>query len=367
MPGPSPGGRHASGGSEPSAVPQPSSAGCAPSPRKPSTDQVETNSPAALGVRLTWLSCSEIWMVRIPSSPKQACPASGGRGSLPRQFDCTRKLERRGLEELRHEPRVGSLADHRRGAAVAQLFAQGQRPGAERLVGALRRRQIRVGVAAWPGLNSRVQVECAAGGGEPQQLEAGHVHGEVEEEVAGPQMRLEHRGEPVARQRRHLEADTMRRGHLVTSTIGREYGQVLPDRVRTGATGVAARSGQRCRSRPRGRDRQILAVRIRCAPELLRFPARTRLSAAPAILSISIKKSEAFSTIRLEAEVARRPTPSRASPRAVRARREAASPRRPDRPPPPDGSRSAPAARRRGRCAGRPCATRRSPSRNGST
>jgi hypothetical protein len=68
MPGPSPGGRHASGGSEPSAVPQPSSAGCAASPRNPSTDQVETNSPAALGVRLTWLSCSEIWMVRIPSS-----------------------------------------------------------------------------------------------------------------------------------------------------------------------------------------------------------------------------------------------------------------------------------------------------------
>ena len=130
-----------------------------------------------------------------PQFAKQACPASRRiAGACRGSSTALASSSAAALRSCDTSPGIGSLADHRRGAAVAQLLAQGQRPGAERLVGALRRRQIRVGVAAWPGLDSRVQVECAAGGGEPQQLEAGHVYGEVEEEVAGPQTRLEQQG-----------------------------------------------------------------------------------------------------------------------------------------------------------------------------
>ncbi len=64
-------------GSHFSCVPQPSSAGCMPSDRKPSTDQVLTNTFIGFGALARWVSRSAMWMpltrARLASRAQSAC------------------------------------------------------------------------------------------------------------------------------------------------------------------------------------------------------------------------------------------------------------------------------------------------------
>src|SRR4029453_9286477 len=48
-------------------VPQPSSDGCTPSDRKPSTDQVLTKTSGSFGVLERWVSGSAVWMPLTPA------------------------------------------------------------------------------------------------------------------------------------------------------------------------------------------------------------------------------------------------------------------------------------------------------------
>src|ERR1700681_2431429 len=54
-------------GSHFSCVPQPSSAGCMPSDKKPSTDQVLTNTSNGFGFLARWVSRSAIWTPLTPT------------------------------------------------------------------------------------------------------------------------------------------------------------------------------------------------------------------------------------------------------------------------------------------------------------
>ena len=159
--------RRPSGGDRPaeaaaSCEPQPNSAGWAPSPRNPSTDQVATNSPEACGVRLTWLSCSEMWIVRMPRSRNKPRPGVGGVGRQGLPAKRPGEVEAGRLDQLRDQAGIGALTEHRRRPAGADASTQSQGPFSEGLVGALDRREPGIGVAAGPRLDAGVEVERAA-------------------------------------------------------------------------------------------------------------------------------------------------------------------------------------------------------------
>jgi hypothetical protein len=127
-----------------------------------------------------------------------------------------RHVQQRALGEGRHQAGIRTLReDGRRPAALVQPVRQ--RLLAQRIVGALRRRQPRIVVASRPGLVAGVEVERAALAAEADQRQARHVDGEVQQEVTLAQQRLEH-GLVVAfaeRGRDHLDAVLRRDPGLV--------------------------------------------------------------------------------------------------------------------------------------------------------
>jgi hypothetical protein len=100
-------------------------------------------------------------------------------------------VEQRLLDEVRDEAGVGAVREHR-GRRARLGLAQRQRRLAQRVVGALRRRHRRIGVAARPRLDAGVEVERALLPAQLDQRDARHVHRQVEQEVAAAHQRIEH-------------------------------------------------------------------------------------------------------------------------------------------------------------------------------
>jgi hypothetical protein len=88
--------------------------------------------------------------------PRPACAVGGRLGA--RVASVARDVEQRLLDEVRREPRVRAVRQQR-GAADLPGAAQRERRLAQRVVGARRRRERRVGVRAVPGLDRGVEVE----------------------------------------------------------------------------------------------------------------------------------------------------------------------------------------------------------------
>ena len=105
------------------------------------------------------------------------------------------------------------------GACLARV-AQRQRLLAQRVVGAPRRREGRVGVAARPGLDAGVEVERALLPAELDQRDRRDVDRQVEQEVAAADQRVEHVAEVLARQRVLDEADAVFRRDLGAGIVG---------------------------------------------------------------------------------------------------------------------------------------------------
>ena len=82
-----------------------------------------------------------------PKPLGEAGPAGAVAGDRRRGIVEPRQVDERLLDEMRHEPGVGAVRQHRgRPAGIAR--AQCQRAFAQRVIRALRRREIRVGIAA---------------------------------------------------------------------------------------------------------------------------------------------------------------------------------------------------------------------------
>ena len=92
-------------------------------------------------------------------------------------------VEQRLFQKQGNEPRIGALGDYRRGPGVV-MQAKGQYFLAQRIVGALRGRQGRVVVTTTPRLVAGVQVKRAAPMAQFDQRQAGHLHRQVQQEVA---------------------------------------------------------------------------------------------------------------------------------------------------------------------------------------
>ena len=100
-------------------------------------------------------------------------------------------VEERGLDEMRDEARVGAVRQHRRRPARPGL-AQRQGVLAQGIVGARRRQQPAVGIAARPGLDAGVEIERAFSAAKLNQGDARDLDRDVEQKIARLQQRVEH-------------------------------------------------------------------------------------------------------------------------------------------------------------------------------
>ena len=149
--------------------------------------------------RPTWVSRSAMWIdldaeVAAPAPPSPPRVA-GAAVSTPvsramSSSACLTKCETR--------PGIGAMRQHR-GRAAAEP-AQRQRALAQRVVGALRRRQRRIGIAAGPGLDAGVEIERAALLAQRDQRHRRHVDRQVQQEIAGAEQRRQHVAKVVAGQ-----------------------------------------------------------------------------------------------------------------------------------------------------------------------
>ena len=101
------------------------------------------------------------------------------------------QFQQRALHEVRDQPRVGAVIDHRGGCVGAELLGQLQRLLADHEVGALAHVDHGVVVHAGPGLDGGVHVQRAARGAEADHVQARHIHRQVQHQVAGAHMAAE--------------------------------------------------------------------------------------------------------------------------------------------------------------------------------
>ena len=160
------------------------------------------------------------------------------------------------LDEMRDDAGVGAVGEHRRRAGgIAR--AQGERAVPQRIVGALRRREVGIRVPAGPRLDAGVEIERALFLAELDQRHRRDVDREVEEEVAGAEQRVQHRAVVLAGQRlddkpyavtlRLLVAHVLRgddrdpfRGHADVAANKRQY--ALTDATETDDHQIAGES-----------------------------------------------------------------------------------------------------------------------------
>ena len=210
-------------------LPQPSSAGCAPSPVKPSIDQVLTNSPGAFGVAPTCVSRSATWMTLTPSRDASAPQAARSRRRFPpRRRDRLRAAAAPALTEMRHQAGIGAVGDAPRSARRDICCAAPARFRAARSWSAAQRRQRRIGVAARPGLDAGVEVHEHVLALAPfDQRDARHFDRDVEQEIAVAQQRIEDALVIAARQRFEMEGDAVRHGLFMAAFLGGDDGDLI--------------------------------------------------------------------------------------------------------------------------------------------
>ncbi len=143
-----------------------------------------------------------------------------------------------------------------RGRAVRKAAAQGQRALAQRIVGARRRRQVRVGVAARPRLDAGIEIKRALLLAQLDQRHARHVDRDVEQKIAGAEPRVEHVAVVVAAERRGDEVDAVLGGDIAAMRLGGDDRDLVRRRCRDGAAAAAGRPGRCCQSRRSGNGRK---------------------------------------------------------------------------------------------------------------
>eukprot|EP01139_Manchomonas_bermudensis_P015061 Amastigsp_a509405_127.p2 type:complete len:372 gc:universal Amastigsp_a509405_127:375-1490(+) len=100
------------------------------------------------------------------------------------ELEIGRNVEQRHLDKVRDEPGVGPVRDHGGRAARTQL-ADRKRSLALRVVRALRDREPRVRVPASPRLHNSVDVEQLALAAVLEERSRRHVHGDIDQKIAG--------------------------------------------------------------------------------------------------------------------------------------------------------------------------------------
>ena len=129
-------------GSHFSCVPQPSSAGCMPSERKPSTDQVLTKTPIGFGFRARWVSRSAMWMPLTPRSRSRSRPALAVAARARRRHGRGRRAMSSSACLTNHDTMPGLAPQQETAVDPPGFFAFSSRTVfAERVVGALLRAQ----------------------------------------------------------------------------------------------------------------------------------------------------------------------------------------------------------------------------------
>ena len=181
--------RAPSGGKWRSWLPQPSSAGCAPSPTKPSIDHVLMNSSRCLGIGEACVSRSATWMTLTPrrwASAAHSAPAlrlarfpAGGVGDV----------QERRFDEVRDEARIGAVRHERgrsiRGAARSSSACRAARNWSAATAAARDRYSRRATARAG------IEIEHALAAAQLDERDRGHLDRDVEQEIAGAQQRLE--------------------------------------------------------------------------------------------------------------------------------------------------------------------------------
>src|SRR6516164_10715193 len=130
-----------------------------------------------------------------------------------------REIDERLLDEMRDEPRVGAMRQHRRRAARI-AGTQRQRTLAQAVIRSRRRREAGVSITARPRLNARVQVECTLLLTERDQRDARYVDRNIEEKIAVIEMRLQYRAIVVLCKRCLDETDAVLGCDIVSARLG---------------------------------------------------------------------------------------------------------------------------------------------------
>ncbi len=135
-------------------------------------------------------------------------------------------VQQRLLHEVRHQPRVGAVREHRGGSARIP-GPQRQRLLAQRVIGAAGGGDGRVGVAARPGLEAGVQVHRAFFPAQLDERDARHLDRDVDQEIPASQQRIEHAAKVLACEPLLDELDAVLGGLLVSLVLRGHDGEAL--------------------------------------------------------------------------------------------------------------------------------------------
>ena len=150
-------------------------------------------------------------------------PLFAGRGFGRVVARVRRDVDKRLLDEMRYEARVGAMGDDGRrpvrvGLAHLEHFL------AQRIVRAAAGRDIRVGIAAGPGLDAGVEVQRAFLVAQLDQRDARDIDRKIQHEIAATDQRVEHVPEIFPRQRVIDEPDAEFLSLLASGIIRRDDG-----------------------------------------------------------------------------------------------------------------------------------------------
>jgi hypothetical protein len=115
--------------------------------------------------------------------PREPAPALAVGRHLDAKAAILGDVHQRLLHEVRDQPGIGAMGDHRR-RAPAVAGRELQHGFAQRVVGAQRHRQVGIGVAARPGFYAGVDVERTLLLAELDQRRRGDLDREIDQEVA---------------------------------------------------------------------------------------------------------------------------------------------------------------------------------------
>ena len=97
-------------------------------------------------------------------------------------------VQHRLLDEMGNQTRIGAVGYHR-GRPASHRPAGRQRAFPQRIVGTLRRRQGRVGIATFPGLDAGIEIQRALRLAQFRQGNGGNIDRQVEQEISVTQQR----------------------------------------------------------------------------------------------------------------------------------------------------------------------------------
>src|SRR5260221_930619 len=156
----------------------------------------------------------------LDPEPLGECGPAGAVGRwLDRWVGIARDIEERLFDEMRDEAGIGAMGQNRR-RPMRGALAQRQRALAQRVIRARRRRQVRIGIAAGPGLDAGVEIERAFFLAKLDQRDARHVDRDVEQKVAAAEPGVEHGPVIIAGQRVLNKADAVFGRDLATARLG---------------------------------------------------------------------------------------------------------------------------------------------------